>query len=211
MIRKILWSTGSLLLIAVMLIVLCDAVVSWGSKSRIYSDIELLPYNKTGLVLGTSRYLHDGKPNPYFRYRIQAAATLYHSGKISHIIVSGDNSQVSYNEPREMRRELIKLGVPAEVIHLDYAGFRTLDSVVRCREVFGQNQFTVISQKFHNERAIIIARKFNIDAVGFNAQDVDWRKGLKTRAREVLARVKVLLDLYVTQTQPKFLGEKEVI
>ncbi len=208
MMRKVIWSVAVALAIVILGIATCDLAVTYGTSRKLYSELEKVPRNKAGLVLGTSRYLSDGSPNLYFKYRLEAAAALYHAGKVSHIIVSGDNSQISYNEPREMMRELIKLGVPSEVIHLDYAGFRTFDSVVRCKEIFGQNSFTIISQKFHNERAIFIARKFNIDAVAFNATDVDFKTGFKTRTREVFARVKVILDLYITNAQPKFLGEK---
>ncbi|MGB0177627.1 MAG: SanA/YdcF family protein, partial [Owenweeksia sp.] len=100
---------------------------------------------------------------------------------------------------------------PEERIVLDYAGFRTFDSMVRAREVFGQQAFTVISQPFHNERAIFIARKFGIEAYGYNAPDVIGAGGFRTKVREVGARVKMVLDIYVLNTQPKFLGEKIII
>ncbi|MNE57084.1 vancomycin high temperature exclusion protein [compost metagenome] len=148
-----------------------------------------------------------GYRNDYFYNRIDAAVALYKSKKISHIIVSGDNSAINYNEPKDMKDELLKKGIPDSAIVLDHAGFRTFDSVIRANEVFGQNTFIVISQKFHNERAIYIARKNNIDAYGFNAQDVDAYKGFKTKNREYLARVKVFLDLWLGTT-PRFLGEK---
>jgi SanA protein len=192
-------------------VIVCNLAVTRSYSALLYDDINKLPKNRVGLVLGTSKYLKDGGENLFFKYRLQAAADLYMAGKIDHILVSGDNRAASYNEPREMRRELRKMGVPDSLIHLDFAGFRTFDSVIRCRDVFGQQQFTIISQKFHNERAIFIARKKNIDAIAFNAQDVDLQSGYKTKLREILARVAVMLDLYVFNTQPRFLGEKEVI
>ncbi len=172
-----------------------------------YDQVEQVPYNRVAVVLGTSKYLSGGGPNHYFKYRIKAAAELYNDAKVDFIIVSGDNATVQYNEPRQMRRALIKAGIPASAIYMDFAGFRTLDSVVRAKEVFGQDRFTVVSQGFHNERAIFIARHFGIDAVGFNAEDPSAYQGIRTRVREVFARLMGLLDLYVLDKGPKFLGE----
>ncbi|MGL5977371.1 MAG: SanA/YdcF family protein, partial [Aeromonas sobria] len=162
-----------------------------------YDQVEQVPYNRVAVVLGTSKYLSGGGPNHYFKHRIKAAAELYNDAKVDFIIVSGDNATVQYNEPRQMRRALIKAGIPASAIYMDFAGFRTLDSVVRAKEVFGQDRFTVVSQGFHNERAIFIARHFGIDAVGFNAEDPSAYQGIRTRVREVFARLMGLLDLYV--------------
>lgn len=176
-----------------------------------YDDVDAVPYNRVALVLGTSKYLIGGSPNHYFKYRIKAAAELYNNGKVDYILVSGDNATVQYNEPRQMRRALIQAGIPASAIYSDYAGFRTLDSIVRAKEVFGQSHFTVVSQAFHNERAIFIARHFGIEAIGFNALDPSAYQGIRTRVREVFARLMGLLDLYVLDKGPKFLGEPIVI
>jgi SanA protein len=154
--------------------------------------------------------LKSGGPNLYFVYRINAAVTLYESGKITNIIISGDNSRKEYNEPQNMKDELIKRAVPADKIYLDYAGFRTYDSVYRMKEIFGQSSFTIISQEFHNQRALYIANALQIEAVGFNAKDVDSYNGFKTKVREKLARVKLMLDL-IFGKKPKFLGEKITI
>jgi SanA protein len=105
-----------------------------------------------------------------------------------------------------MRDALVAAQVPAESIALDYAGFRTLDSVVRAKEVFGQTRLTVVSEPFHNYRALFICRRYGIDAVAFNARPVSLRTSRWPAVREWLARVKVVLDLYVLRTQPKFLG-----
>ncbi len=176
-----------------------------------YDDVNAVPYNRVALVLGTSKYLIGGSPNHYFKYRIKAAAELYNNGKVDYILVSGDNATVQYNEPRQMRRALIQAGIPASAIYSDYAGFRTLDSIVRAKEVFGQARFTVVSQAFHNERAIFIARHFGIEAIGFNALDPSAYQGIRTRVREVFARLMGLLDLYVLDKGPKFLGEPILI
>lgn len=206
--RQGIWISIVGVAIGLMGILLCNMAVSSIAESRLFDDLNDIPENRVGLVLGTSKYLSDGSENLFFTYRLDAAAQLYLLGKIDHIIVSGDNRMDNYNEPREMKRRLVKLGVPSDKVHFDFAGFRTLDSVVRCKEVFGQNKFTIISQKFHNERALFIARKRGIDAIAFNAQDVGLQAGYKTNMREILARVKVVIDLYILNTQPKFLGEK---
>jgi SanA protein len=180
------------------------------TKNFVTSDLSKLPTEKTGLLLGTSKTLSNGAPNAYFVNRIEAAEQLFKSGKIQNIIVSGDNSQKDYNEPEEMKNELIKAGVPAERIFEDFAGFRTLDSVVRAKEIFGQNSYIIISQQFHNERAVYLARKNGIEAFGYNAADVNKYAGFKTNAREKLARAKVFWD-FIFGVEPKFGGEKILI
>lgn len=180
------------------------------SEDYVTSNLSKLPNEKTGLLLGTSKTLSNGNPNAYFFNRIEAAAELFKSGKIQNIIVSGDNSQKDYNEPEEMKNELIKAGVPAEKIFEDFAGFRTLDSVVRAKEIFGQNSFIIISQRFHNERAVYLAQKYGITAYGYNAKDVNKYAGFKTNAREKLARAKVFWD-FMFGIEPKFRGEKILI
>ena len=191
-----------------LLILFCNWKIEQTCKTSLYSNLKQVPANKVGLVLGTSICLRDGRPNLYFKYRIQAAYALYKAGKIKYILVSGDNGFESYNEPREMHNALVKLGVPSEAIVLDYAGFRTLDSVVRCKKVFGQQNVTIISQPFHNKRALYIASNYGMKAIGFNARDVNLYTGFKTQLREKLARVKVFIDLYLINKQPKFLGDK---
>lgn len=208
--KKKLKTVGKLFFLAVFLVILfitfCNIIIPISSDKYIYDRVEDIPYNKVGLVLGTSRFLGNGTPNLYFNYRIDAAAALFKAGKINYIVVSGDNSRKTYNEPEDMKNELIKKGIPENVIYLDYAGFRTLDSVIRVEEIFGQQQFTIISQQFHNERAVFIARYYNLDPYAYNAKDVDIKVGLKTRIREIFARVKVFIDIF-TGKEPRFLGE----
>jgi SanA protein len=197
--------------VSTVLLVLLVSYVNWQishfSDPYIYSKIEDLPVNKVGLVPGTSSRMASGNSNMFFQYRLQAAAELYRSGKIKFVILSGDNGTSSYNEPAAMKKELIKLGVPDSAIFLDYAGFRTFDSVIRAWKVFGQKNFTFISQQFQNERAIFIARKNGIDAVAYNAKDVTTYSGFKTKSRELFARVKVYIDIYILNTQPRYLGD----
>lgn len=196
--------------ITMIVIFVADTYVKRSTKDKIHSSTETIPYNKVGLLLGTGKILSNGEVNLYYKYRIDAALKLFSEGKIDVILVSGDNSTPYYNEPSTIKEDLIKGGIPTDSIFLDYAGFRTLDSVMRSKEIFGQTNITIISQPFHNERAICIANHKNINAVGFNAEDVSSRYGLKTQLREKFARVKMLIDLVIDK-QPKFLGEKILI
>jgi len=173
----------------------------------VFSNPANIEKNKVGLVLGTAKYLKSGRLNLYFKYRIDATTKLYKAGKIDFVLVSGDNGNTEYDEPTDFKEALIEKGIPAEKIYLDYAGFRTLDSVVRAKEIFGQEKITIISQQFHNERAIYLAKKKGIEAVGFNAKDVSGRYGLRVRLREYLARTKVFIDILL-RVKPKFLGDK---
>ncbi len=199
-----------------MLTLLCLLTAAyWGisanADSRVFERIEDVPQHSVALVLGTSPSLKNGRMNYYFKYRIDAAAALYHAGKVKHFLVSGDNHDRRYNEPAYMRAALIRKGIPTSAITLDFAGFRTLDSVVRCKEIFGQSEVIVVSQQFHNERAIFLADAFGLSAIGFNARDVSLGYDSKTKLREVLARLKAVLDVTILQTQPKFLGKQEHI
>jgi len=196
--------------ISVLFIFWSNFKINAESEDYVTSELSKLPNEKTGLLLGTSKTLSNGVPNAYFFNRIFAAANLYKSGKVQNIIVSGDNSKKDYNEPEEMKNELVKAGVPADKIFEDFAGFRTLDSVIRAKEVFGQNSYIIISQRFHNERAVYLARKHGIEAFGYNAEDVNKYAGLKTNAREKLARAKVFWD-FMFGVEPKFGGDKVLI
>lgn len=196
---------SSIFIALVVFIVHCNYEVVSASRGRTYDNIESLPYNRVGVVLGTSKYIVGGGLNRYYENRMKAARDLFFRGKVDYLLVSGDNALIEYNEPMRMKKSLVKLGVPEEKIYLDYAGFRTLDSVVRAREVFGLEKFTVISQKFHNERAIYIGEKFGIDIVAYNAENPNKTK---IKRREVLARVKACLDVSILDTQPKFLGDR---
>lgn len=181
----------------------------WGSYC--YTDINKIPKNHVGLVLGTSSRLQNGKVNLFFRNRILAAKQLYDADKIEYILVSGDNRMMNYNEPITMRQNLIKLGVPKDKIIMDFAGFRTLDSVIRSSKIFQQDSITIISQEFHNKRALYIAKTHNINAVAFNAKSVSFSYALNIYIREIFARVKMFIDIYITHTEPHFLGAPEVI
>ncbi len=200
--KVLLW----LIVIPVLLILWCNYIINTSAEGKTFSQIEQVPKNRVGLVLGTAKKLVGGHPNPYYTFRINATIELFKAQKIDFVLVSGDNASKYYNEPTTFKKDLVAGGIPSEKIILDYAGFRTLDSMVRAKEVFGLDRVTVISQKFHNERAIYIADKKGLTAIGFNAKDVSVNQGLKVQAREYLARVKVFIDL-LFNTQPRFYGE----
>ncbi|MBC8045358.1 MAG: YdcF family protein [Fimbriimonadaceae bacterium] len=176
------------------------------ASGRLFYNAYSIPESDVAVVLGTSRYLENGEENWFFNYRMEAAAQLYRAGKVKKILVSGDNSAMSYNEPLEMLNSLIDRGVCAEDIKLDYAGFRTFDSMVRAKEVFGLNNFIVVSQEFHCERAIYIADSKGINVYGFVAKNP--QNSTKTLIREYPARVNAFLDCHILNTKPHFLGEK---
>ena len=194
-------------IIPVILVFTANYAITKNAGNKTFYDASKVKKNKVGLVLGTSKYLKNGYLNLYFKYRIDATVELYKHGKIDFVLVSGDNSSKTYDEPSDFKNELIKRGIPADKIFLDYAGFRTLDSVVRAKEIFGQTELTVISQKFHNERAIFLAEKYGIHAIGFNAKDVNINHGILTKIRECFARTKAFLDI-IFGVKPKFLGKK---
>jgi SanA protein len=194
-------------LVVVAVVFAADRWVTSSTKTQLYSDVQSIPHRRVGLLLGTAKTLRHGWKNLYYQYRIDAAVALYKAGKIDYILVSGDNGTKQYDETSTMQADLIAAGVPAEKIFMDYAGFRTLDSILRSKAVFGANEITVISQPFHNQRAVFIANHKDISAIGFNARDVNVNAGFKTQLREKFARVKMLLDL-VFNKQPKFYGDK---
>ncbi len=200
----------ALLFASLVFILLCNFWVVYCTKQYNYFSIQNLPSNDVALVLGTSRKTERGKENLFFKYRMEATARLFKEGKIKYIILSGNNDSEYYNEPLDMQRALLNLGIPENVMTLDYAGFRTFDSVVRCKEVFNQDNFTVISQNFHNARALYIARNEGINAISFAAQDVPDGYSIRTLIREYLARPKAVLDVHVLRPNADLTSNVEI-
>lgn len=192
---------------------LAHAYVEKSSVGKIFHSETLLSMrnHRVGLVLGCRHILSHGQENLFFVYRMQAAAQLFHKGKVDFLIVSGDNSTHDYNEPGDMRQYLVGLGVPKERIYCDFAGFRTLDSVVRAKKVFKQSEIVIISQEFHLKRALFLTKSFQINALGFQAREVPKKYAFKTEVREYLARTKAIFDIRILRTKPKFLGEPVII
>ena len=187
------------------LVALCNYVVFDATKNRLYSRIDQLPPNQVGVLLGTSKYARLGGYNDHYRLRLEAAVELFQAGKIEYILISGDNSTRYYDEPSTIRRDLLNSGIPSERVYRDYAGFRTLDSMVRAKKVFGLSRFTVISQATHNMRAVYIAQNRGIDAIAFNAGG-GVNTDLNNRIRELLARVLAVMEVTMLNTEPKYLG-----
>jgi SanA protein len=196
------------LLLPVLLVCAMNLWIVKSTDSRVFKDSNALPENDVALVLGTASTLSGGVVNPHFAARMEAAAHLYRNGKVKHLLVSGDNHTRGYDEPTNMKEALVKLGVPESAITMDYAGFRTLDSVVRAKEVFGLGCLTIITDDFHVNRALFLCRHYGINAVAYSSEEVSFGFSANTRFREVGARVKAVMDIYLLNTQPRFLGEK---
>jgi len=205
--KRVLWI--SLLVATIVFLIVLFSVDYWVTSStqkQLYSNLDSIPANKVGVLLGTSKFIRTGVINPYYQYRIDAAVALYKAGKITYILVSGDNRSINYNEPGMMRKDLIARGVPPERIFLDYAGVHTLDSILRCKDIFGVDHFTVISQPFHNERALFVANHKGMTAIAFNAHDVGGLFGFKVIVREKFSRLKMLLELLVNKRPKDYYG-----
>ncbi len=203
--------TWLIFIIAVLILaaIMLDRWISWKTDPYIFDDLRQLPEQKVAIVLGTSKYYKGGAFNQYYSYRIQGAINAYNSGKVKYLLLSGDNAQQNYNEPMTMKKDLIKAGIPASNIVMDFAGFRTLDSIVRTQKVFSTNEFTIITQRFHCERALFIALHSGIEA---QCYAVPSPKNMMTiRFREVLARLGALADLYILKREPRYLGKPETI
>lgn len=187
--------------------VAADAYVSSVASQHVYREVDQVPPRRVALVLGTAKYAPNGNVNRFYARRIQAALDLYETGRVTRILVSGDNSRQEYDEPTRMMEDLVALGVPEEHIERDFAGLRTLDSVIRAKEVFQLDGFVAVSQEFHCLRAVYLAREAGLDAVGYCAEDVGGATGLKIRLREIAARAQAVLDIRVLDTQPRHLGD----
>jgi SanA protein len=209
--RRVRNSVLITLVSVVLLVCITNLWVVQSTADKVFSHTDVLPSNNVAVVLGTSHKLVNGKPNPFFEYRIKMATALFESGKVKHLIVSGDNRTRYYNEPLEMKKALMKSGVPDSVITLDYAGLRTLDTIVRCKEIFGQDTITIITQPFHCYRALFISNYYDMNAVAVMTEDPDPDSAIRVRIREYFARAIAVLDLYVFKTSPRHLGDKEPI
>lgn len=206
MLRRWLLTGG---LTALALVALINNWVVNNSEAYVYDNWALLPDNEVGLVLGTSSYTRGGEANPQFYSRIQAAVQLYQLGKVKRLIVSGANPDSSYNEPKLMRRELLKAGIPSEAIQMDFAGFRTFDSIARAQAVFGLDRFTVITQTYHAYRAVFIAKKLHLGVAAYAVPGESPGPLSRNKLREMFARVKAVLDIYVLLTEPKVSNEPQ--
>lgn len=202
--KRVMW----FFIVLTFFILFCNKHIETATEPYLYNNINILPKTRVALLLGTSNKRRSGEENMYFTNRIKAAYDLYYYGKVKKFVLSGDNINNNYNEPRMMRKALMELGVPDSVMTLDYAGIRTFDSMIRAKEIFGLDTVMVISQRFHNERAVFIGRKNGMIAYGYNASNVVYEDQFKMKLRELFAKVKCFLDVYILDTRPKHLGEK---
>lgn len=193
---------------SLVLIVAGNSWVILSTQEKVYTSVHNIPATDVALVLGTSKYSRTGNANLFFKYRIEAAVALYRAGKVKHFLLSGDNSKSYYNEPQDMKKALISYGIPVSAITLDYAGFRTFDSVVRSKKVFKQKRIIIITQDFHSYRALFISHYYGIEAMAYTTEPVPKSYSLMTLTREYLARCKAIIDIYILHKQPKFLGEE---
>jgi len=207
--RRALKRSFYLIFFIFLLLVSANIWIVKSTDKKILTNTSDVPVGKVALVLGTSHLLVDGSPNPFFHNRMKKAAALLKEGRVTHIIVSGDNRTKYYNEPQVMRKTLMELGVPYDAITLDYAGLRTLDSIVRSKEIFGQERLIIVTQEFHGHRALFISNFYGIDAVVSVAEDPEEANVNMVYLREYFARAKAILDLYILKTEPRYLGEKE--
>ena len=170
-----------------------DSWVTWRARCDIYDDVDAVPHHRYGLVLGTGPVLTNGAVNHYYKYRIEAAALLYQQNKIDVIVVSGSDNGVDYSEPEAMRSDLQKHGVPATQIIMDKGGARTIDSVLYAQSLGLMDDWLIISQAFHNQRSLMLARHFKVQAHAYNARDVEY--GWRVHVRERFARVRLAWDM----------------
>jgi len=199
--RQILYFSIAILVILAIIVALCNISVDRNAEGRTFSNINDVPTMQTALLLGTNPKTRDGKrPSSFYLARINATAELYKHGKFRQLIISGDRRE-GYDEPQTMRHDLIERGVPDSIIMMDGQGYRTLLSLRNSKQYFGIHDMIIISQKWHNERSIFLADKMNIKAVGYNADDVHHPRAIWTHIRELLARVKLFIDLYVTHRE----------
>ena len=209
--KKIIKISFWIVMTTLLFISITNLWVVVSTRGQVFNLPDHLPEHRVALVLGTSHKTGAGGKNPFFHERIKTAARLYDLGKIDHFILSGDNQTKYYNEPLAMKLALTKRGIPDHSITLDYAGFRTLDSIVRCKEIFGQDKITIITQPFHSYRALFICNYYGIDGVAMVAGEPSFWNSFNVKAREIVARPLAVLDLYIFKTVPRFLGKKEPI
>lgn len=205
--RVMKWCLGLIFPLFVIMLII-DIGTSYFVEDRVYTDITQLPKREYAVVLGTAKFYPSGNPNLYYRYRLDAARLLYQSRKADYFLMSGDNQTPYYNEPKVMTADFRKLGVPSVAIKQDYAGYNTLDSILRADKVFKLKPFTIVSQRFHCERALVIAKFHHIDAVCYVAKYPEQH--YKVRIREFIARTGMVVSLLLG-TEATTLAESKIV
>ncbi|RUA33085.1 MAG: SanA protein [Bacteroidetes bacterium] len=199
-----------LLISAIVFAIFSNVFIISKTSSYIYEDINEFPEKEIALVLGTSKRNMKGEANSFFDNRMDAAAKLYHYGKVKGLLLSGDNRTRYYNEPSDMKKALMEKGVPESAISIDTAGLSTIESVFRCKEIFNYRDVAIITQEFHAFRALYISQYYEMDAIAFSAAEVPVYSSTKVTIREFFARPKALLDLYVLNSYRKLEGSNKM-
>jgi SanA protein len=207
--RSVKSFVGALLLVGGF-VGLTNMAVLASARANVFDSTDRVPAEPVALVLGSAPYL-NGVKNPFLEHRLDAAAELYRKGKVAKVLASGDNSTKAYDEPTAMKAGLVERGVPEAAIVLDYAGFRTLDSVVRAHRIFGVDHCIIVTDDFHIARALYIAQKEGLDAIGLQSAPVPSSVSPWTGVREIGARTQAWIDLVVLHKSPRLLGRREAI
>lgn len=197
---RLSWLTLTMLNVCLLLTLACNLIIVNNAEGKLFTNVDSVPPVEYGLLLGTTPQTNIGRRlNKFFTFRIDAAEQLYKAGKIKKILISGDeNSLDGVNEVECMKDSLVTRGVDVADIVLDGKGYRTLDAVWRAVRVYDIHTFVVISQKFHNERAIYLAEHLGLethDITGYNAEDSKSTTAIVTFVREWFARDKVFYDI----------------
>lgn len=182
------------IIIIIFILLLNSLFIDYRTQSIIFNTTQNAPSHTVWLVFGTSKLTPEGTPNIFFTTRINRATELYKSGIIKYILVSGDNSKKSYDEPTDFQQALIEKGIPKQDIVLDYAWFSTWDSVARATSVFNAPDLLLISQRFQVQRALMACIYFKLDCHAIPAKDIPFSVAPRVYLREYGARLKLWYD-----------------
>ena len=198
------WLISLFVILGIVGVLGCNLWVVKSTEGRVYREVsgvlgaEEAPGEKwpVGMVLGTSKKVDADTPNPYFENRLKTASELLKSGTVEKLLVSGHRDSKYYDETRDMIARLLELGVPEDKIVADDRGARTFYSVYRAKEAYGFTDLVIVTDDFHVSRALFIADRFGINAVALESERVDTSYSRGVRTRELLARVRAVIDLY---------------
>lgn len=178
-------------------ITICNVWIVGSTHHGIIEDSRELIGADVGLVFGTSQHQVNGSSNPFFSNRVASAKQLLNTGKVEQLVLSGSKDSIYYDEAEAMKAALIDQGIDAEVLILDKYGNRTLESLSRLKHVYGYNQCILITQEYHAYRCLFIADKIGLHAQCFIAKTPDKKSHIWALMRELLARTKAVIDLYI--------------
>ncbi len=157
------------------------------------------------LVLGAG-LKPDGTPNHMLQDRLDKGIELYREGVAPKLLLSGDNGQEEYDEVNAMKEYALNAGIPSKDIFMDHAGFSTYESMYRARDIFLVKKAIIITQKYHQYRALYTARGLGVEGYGVVAEPRIYAGQKYRDIREILARYKDFLKMTV-KPEPTYLGE----